>query len=73
MNKVNAFLDSMVLHRPVKFLTHREDGTLAHMKNFLDCMKTRQTPNAGVEVGIAAARAGHVANFALRGSGVWNA
>lgn len=51
----------------------KEDGTLSHMKNFLGCMRSRETPNAGVEVGVAAARAGHVANFALRGSGVWNA
>jgi predicted dehydrogenase len=47
------------------------DGALDHMKNFLDCMRSRATPNAPVEVGVAAARAGHVANFALRGNGVW--
>lgn len=49
------------------------DGTLDHVKNFLDCMRSRQTPNAPVEVGVSAARAGHVANLAVRGSGVWNA
>lgn len=48
------------------------DGAYDHMKNFVECMHTRMTPNAGVEVGVAAARAGHVANLALRGSGVWN-
>lgn len=48
------------------------DGTLDHMRNFLDCVRSRNTPNAPVEVGVAAARAGHVANLALRGSGVWN-
>ena len=48
------------------------DGALDHMKNFLDCVRSRQTPNAPVEVGVAAARAGHIANFALRGNGVWN-
>ena len=48
------------------------DGALDHMKNFLDCMKSRGTPNASVEIGVAAARAGHIANFALRGNGVWN-
>jgi predicted dehydrogenase len=47
------------------------DGGLDHMKNFLDCVRSRNTPNASVEVGVAAARAGHVANFAMRGSGVW--
>ncbi len=50
-----------------------QDGTLAHMTNFLDCIRSRSTPNAPVEVGVAAARAGHAANFALRGNGVWTA
>jgi predicted dehydrogenase len=48
------------------------DGTVDHMKNFLECVRTRKAPNAPVEVGVAAARAGHVANLALRGTGVWN-
>jgi hypothetical protein len=41
------------------------------MKNFLECVRTRATPNASVEIGVSAARAGHVANIAMRGSGVW--
>ena len=48
------------------------DGTLPHVQNFLDCVRSRKTPNASVEVGVAAARAGHAANFALRGNGVWS-
>jgi predicted dehydrogenase len=51
----------------------KADGTLPHMANFLDCMRSRNDPNAPVEAGVAAARAGQVANIALRGSGVWNA
>ncbi len=47
------------------------DGGLDHMKNFVDCIRSRKTPNASVEIGVAAARAGHVANLALRGNGVW--
>ncbi len=47
------------------------DGTIDHMQNFLDCVRSRNTPNAPVEVGVAAARAGHVANIAMRGNGVW--
>lgn len=47
------------------------DGVIDHLQNFLDCIRSRNTPNAPVEVGVAAARAGHVANLALRGSGVW--
>jgi predicted dehydrogenase len=43
------------------------DGTLDHVQNFLDCIRTRNTPNAPVAVGVAAARAGHLGNLALRG------
>ncbi len=49
------------------------DGAIDHMQNFLDCIRSRNTPNASVEIGVAAARAGHVANLALRGNGVWTA
>jgi hypothetical protein len=42
------------------------DGTLDHIKNFLDCIGSRNTPNAPATVGIAAARAGHLGNLALR-------
>jgi predicted dehydrogenase len=46
-------------------------GDLDHMKNFLECIHSRKIPNAPVEAGVAAARAGHVANYALRNQGVW--
>ncbi len=49
------------------------DGAIDHMQNFLDCVRSRNTPNASVEIGVAAARAGHVANLALRGNGLWTA
>lgn len=42
------------------------DGTIDHMQNFLDCVRTRKEPNAPVETGVAAARAGHIANLAYR-------
>jgi predicted dehydrogenase len=45
------------------------DGTISHMQNFFDCIKTRKEPNAPVETGVAAARAGHIANLAYRGTG----
>jgi predicted dehydrogenase len=47
-----------------------EDGTTSHMKNFFDCIKTRKEPNAPVETGIAAARAGHIGNFAYHRGGI---
>jgi predicted dehydrogenase len=45
------------------------DGTIDHMQNFFDCIKTRKEPNAPVETGVAAARAGQVANLAYRRNG----
>jgi predicted dehydrogenase len=45
------------------------DGTITHMQNFFDCVKSRKEPNAPVEAGIAAARAGHIANLAYRNGG----
>jgi predicted dehydrogenase len=50
-----------------------DDGTTPHMRNFFDCIKTRKDPNAPVEAGIAAARAGHIANLAHHHGGktIW--
>jgi predicted dehydrogenase len=45
------------------------DGTIDHVQNFFDCIRTRKEPNAPVETGIAAAGAGHIANLAYRGPG----
>ncbi len=52
-------------------LTERsfKDGTISHMENFFECLKTRKEPNAPVEAGVAAARAGHIGNLALRHGG----
>jgi predicted dehydrogenase len=40
------------------------DGTIDHMENFFDCVRTRKEPNAPVKAGVAAARAGHIGNLA---------
>ncbi|MFY9939927.1 MAG: Gfo/Idh/MocA family oxidoreductase [Silvibacterium sp.] len=45
------------------------DGTITHMQNFFECVKSRKDPNAPVEAGVAAARAGQIANLAYRGKG----
>ncbi len=39
--------------------------TEPHVRNFLDCVKSRQEPNAPVEVGHAAVTAPHMANVSL--------
>ena len=46
------------------------DGTISHMENFFDCIKTRKEPNAPVEAGVAAARAGHLGNRAYLNGGL---
>ena len=56
---------------PILEVTSKVDGTVTHMKNFLDCVASRKATNAPIEVGVSAARAGHIANLALRGNGVW--
>lgn len=45
------------------------DGTISHMQNFFECVRSRKEPNAPVETGVAAARAGQIANLAYRRSG----
>ena len=47
---------------------HKLDAPIpvdAHIQNFLDCMKSRQEPNAPVEVGASAVAAPHLANVAF--------
>jgi predicted dehydrogenase len=45
------------------------DGTISHMENFFECLKTRKEPTAPVETGVAAARAGHLGNLAYNHNG----
>jgi predicted dehydrogenase len=45
------------------------DGTFAHVQNFFDCIKSRKEPNAPIEAGVAAARAGHIGNLAYHHNG----
>jgi predicted dehydrogenase len=43
-----------------------QDGTIDHVQNFFESVRDRKQPNAPIETGVAAARAGHLANVALR-------
>jgi predicted dehydrogenase len=54
-------------------LTERSfrDGTISHVENFFECIKSRKEPNAPVETGVAAARAGHIGNLAYQHGGQW--
>jgi len=58
---------------PILTADSYRDGTIAHMENFFACVKSRKDPNAPVETGVAAARAGHIGNQAYLNGGhtVW--
>ena len=42
------------------------DGELLHLSNWLECVRSRKTPNAPAEVGVSAASAAHLGNIAFR-------
>jgi predicted dehydrogenase len=71
-NEIPRYAEGFAMPPVVLKEDSKRDGALDHVKNFLDCVRSRKTPTAPVEVGVAAARAGHVANLAMRGTGVWN-
>jgi predicted dehydrogenase len=56
-------------NNPVLRADSFQDGTISHMQNFFDCIKSRKEPNAPVETGVSAARAGHIANLAYHRGG----
>jgi predicted dehydrogenase len=45
------------------------DGTVSHLRNWLDCIRSRRTPNASMRIGHQAVRAAHIANAALGAPG----
>jgi len=42
------------------------DGTIAHIRNWLDCIKSRKTPTANIRAAVECARACHLGNLALK-------
>lgn len=54
---------------PVLTANSYRDGTIDHMENFFNCVRSRKEPNAPVETGVAAAAAGHIGNLALSRGG----
>jgi predicted dehydrogenase len=56
-------------HNPVLSAKSYRDGTIDHMENFFHCIKSRKEPNAPVETGVAAARAGQIGNLAYSRGG----
>lgn len=54
------------LPEPLVSMNSTGDGTIAHVRNFLECVRTRRQPNAPVGTSTAAAAAAHMGNRALR-------
>jgi len=55
-----------LLPPPALLMGSAGDGTVNHVQNFLDCVRSRATPNAPVVSSVAAARAAHLGNIAYR-------
>jgi predicted dehydrogenase len=54
------------LPQPVKKMEQTGDGTKTNVENWIDCVRTRKTPNAHIRAGVEAARTSHLANIAMR-------
>jgi hypothetical protein len=51
---------------PVLVAPSTGDGTPANLQNWLDCIRSRDQPNAHVHAAVEAARTAHLANQAMR-------
>jgi predicted dehydrogenase len=51
---------------PEIFIRSSADGSIAHLRNWIECIRSRKTPTANIRVAHQAARTSHIANAALR-------
>ncbi|MBY0373324.1 MAG: Gfo/Idh/MocA family oxidoreductase [Bryobacteraceae bacterium] len=51
-------------NKPAEVVEYKGDATNEHVKNFLDCVKSRQRPNGDVYIGHRSAVASHLGNIA---------
>jgi hypothetical protein len=58
--------DGTLYPTPEVHVRSEHDGTIDHVANFLDCMRSRKAPNANIEIGFEAARASWLGNIALK-------
>jgi predicted dehydrogenase len=54
------------LPEPEIYVRSSGDGSVAHLQNWVDCMRSRQKPTADIRTGHAAARTSHIANASLK-------
>ena len=55
-----------LLPAPSLIVGSQRDGTVDHVQNFLDCVRSRNIPNAPLATSVPAARAAHLGNLAYR-------
>ena len=70
-----AYAAGTLTPEPDIYVRSSGDGTLTHLQNWLDCIRSRKQPNAPIRAGHYAARTSHIVNAALRGGRPvkWNA
>jgi predicted dehydrogenase len=51
---------------PKLYVESEEDGTSGNLRNWLECIRSRSTPNSNLRFGVELARAAHLGNAALR-------
>src|SRR4051812_6055006 len=61
-----AYAAGTLTPEPDIYVRSTGDGTLTHLQNWLDCIRSRKAPNAHVRVAHQAARTSHLTNMALR-------
>ena len=61
-----AYAAGTLTPEPDIYVRSSGDGTLTHLQNWLDCIRSRKAPNAHIRVGHQSARTSHLANMALR-------
>lgn len=61
-----AWAPGTLTPEPDIYVRSSGDGTLTHLANWLDCIRSRKTPNAHIRVAHQAARTAHIANTAMR-------
>ena len=61
-----AAVPGTLVPEPEILVRSERDGTIDNINNFLDCVRSRKTPNANIHVGFEAARTSWIGNAALK-------
>jgi predicted dehydrogenase len=61
-----AYVPGSLTPEPEIFVRSSGDGSLSHLQNWIECVRSRQQPTAPIRAGHIAARTSHLANAALK-------